>query len=76
MIVTHTDDDPVLRLTEAVEQLTDVPVEELPALCESVDSDALVALMESENVEVCAKFDYAGCRVVATSEAIRVDTHE
>lgn len=63
--------DPLVTITEVVADAADTPIEDLPALRDSIDPDALVMLLADDIAEdVTVTFTYAGRDVLVSSEGI------
>jgi len=76
MTVYRTDDgEPIsAAVVRALGAVTDTPVQEVPALYDSVDPDALDALFRDRDAEGEVRFEHAGHRVtVHSSGEIRLE---
>lgn len=66
----------VERVTEAVGDATERSPEELPPLYDSVDTDAVAAVLGHADGRPTARprveFDYAGCAVHVTTDVVEV----
>lgn len=65
--------DSVYHVVEGVAQLTDRSVRELPALEQTIDTDALAALFEPSTDDAVRplgsiSFEYADCQIVVNSD--------
>ena len=73
-IVTHdiaADESVAVAIVDAVAAVENRQPTALPPLAGTIDTDALAALVASAD-ELCVTFDYAGYRVVATTETVEL----
>jgi len=63
--------DPLVTITEVVSDAVETPMEDLPALRESVEPEALAALLtDDRSRDVTVAFTYAGRDVIVSSGGI------
>lgn len=67
--MSQSDDCAVMRVTEAVSDALDVPIEELPPLSESINVDGLDAVVSPGSAtDITVTFSYASLRVFVHSQ--------
>lgn len=71
LTVSHSVDDALMPVVEALSDALETPVEELPPLSEEISLDGLQAVMNhSGSEDVTVTFPYAGLRVFVHSRGI------